>query len=497
MDATRELAQLVHRHLELVGRRGEDVAEGGFGVGPELVLRAAELERQCHEPLLRSVVQVALDPSPFLVRRRGEPRPRFGHLLQLCLHLVVEARVLEREAGGSAGGLDELGLVAQSRIVDERCDRLAVVLEPCHRALGPVGRQRGGLPGCVGVCVTLGSPEQHLERRVAERSRELVADPLRRRAAEAEHEIGHRGVGQARTQQPDEHHDRQRDHGCDLPPEEVVEDDRGWPRREGDDAVEDGPQGGDRGREQQRRQDAAGARSRMQPAAGDEEDEDAGEDAVGEDRVRVLQDVHHVGVAVDDEQAVPRQRVEVAELLAAVVEEQDREREDECRRVGDGEKGALEAVGDAAGWIGERDVRDERVADLAQGEEDGERQRVVAVAELARQEREPGRDHQWPERVAGAPRPGGEPREEEGPAGCHARHRARRCRQPERLQVVDLHPVGEHAEHEPGEPEADPGDSHAAASVGAGYIRPASCRALTPLPPTTRGSRPETAAPCG
>jgi hypothetical protein len=51
------------------------------GVSLEPSLQDRQLERGRHEPLLRAVVQVALDPSPRLVGRRHESRARRRQLL--------------------------------------------------------------------------------------------------------------------------------------------------------------------------------------------------------------------------------------------------------------------------------------------------------------------------------------------------------------------------------------------------------------------------------
>ena len=101
MDPVRELAQLVDGDLQLVGAPSSS--------GPPRVdaprptpLRAPELERERDQPLLRAVVQVALDPTPLLVGRGDDPRARLLHLLELRAHLRVEPRVLEGETGSGA-----------------------------------------------------------------------------------------------------------------------------------------------------------------------------------------------------------------------------------------------------------------------------------------------------------------------------------------------------------------------------------------------------------
>ena len=50
----------------------------------------------------------------------------------------MKARVLESEPSGSRHCFHELRLVAQSRVVDENRERLAVLLESSHGTLRPV-----------------------------------------------------------------------------------------------------------------------------------------------------------------------------------------------------------------------------------------------------------------------------------------------------------------------------------------------------------------------
>ncbi len=98
------------------------------GVGRRAALGAPELERERDEPLLGAVVEVALDPAALLVARpRRSARATPATLVELCAELRLQARVLECESGRRAGRLDQLGLVAQARIVDDRRERVAIV----------------------------------------------------------------------------------------------------------------------------------------------------------------------------------------------------------------------------------------------------------------------------------------------------------------------------------------------------------------------------------
>ena len=134
MDAVGERAQLFDRDLELVCRRREQLVDLGVGLPAELSLSASELERQRHQPLLCAVVEVALDPAPLLVGRGGDAGTRLLDGVELRSNLGMEARIHEREARRGGDRLDELRLVTKSRVVDEHGERLALVLDPGHRA---------------------------------------------------------------------------------------------------------------------------------------------------------------------------------------------------------------------------------------------------------------------------------------------------------------------------------------------------------------------------
>src|SRR5262249_17169503 len=166
------------------------------------------------------------------------------------------------------------------------------------------------------------------------------------------------------------------------------------------------------GGEEQRPIDPSRTRARIEQLTRDEDDEEPGEDAVPDDRVRVLEEVDDVVVAPEHDRARSGNRVEVAKALT-VVEERDRERERTGHDVRDDHERPLEPVGDAARRKGERDVGDQRERELSEKEEHREREVVVAVPELPRQEREADRDHQRSEAVAWSTAPRHEAGEQE------------------------------------------------------------------------------------
>ena len=94
-------------------------------------------------------------------------------------------------------------------------------------------------------------PEEDLERHVAERAAQRVADALWRCPLELQHEVPDACACEPGPQEADQKGDRESDEGGNLPPEEVLLD-LGWRAAEGECAFEHGSQrNGDR-RQQER-----------------------------------------------------------------------------------------------------------------------------------------------------------------------------------------------------------------------------------------------------
>ena len=207
----------------------------------ESALGALQLERQRHEPLLGAVVEVTLDAASLLVSGRDDPCTRLLDLGELGLQLRLEPGVLEREACRSGRRVDQLGLVAERRIVDQSRERLIVVLEVRNRAVVALLGKLDGSTVSVDIRAAFRQPEDHFERRIVQGLRERVADLARGRLLEPQDEVADVCVCKARPDQAEEERDGKRDHARDLPPEDVVRDEAGRPRREGDHAVVHGP----------------------------------------------------------------------------------------------------------------------------------------------------------------------------------------------------------------------------------------------------------------
>ena len=80
MDPAGELAELLQPEGELLARAVQELV-GSAGVVRELRLRHSERERERDEPLLRAVVEVALEPAPLCVARLDDAGARRGQLL--------------------------------------------------------------------------------------------------------------------------------------------------------------------------------------------------------------------------------------------------------------------------------------------------------------------------------------------------------------------------------------------------------------------------------
>jgi hypothetical protein len=73
MNSARQRAQLVEPRDELAIRLRKQLL--GAGVEADAGTRETQLETDREQPLLRAVVQVALQPPPLSVPGRHDPRP--------------------------------------------------------------------------------------------------------------------------------------------------------------------------------------------------------------------------------------------------------------------------------------------------------------------------------------------------------------------------------------------------------------------------------------
>src|SRR5437016_12762982 len=117
-------------------------------------LQHRQFERNRDEPLLRAVVQVALDPATLPVARLNDPVSRRHDLSELRSHLGTQSLVLDGHPGSRAGGADET--FVESRVVDQGRQPFAVGLDERGYATVAAGislRQRHRSALCINPAV--------------------------------------------------------------------------------------------------------------------------------------------------------------------------------------------------------------------------------------------------------------------------------------------------------------------------------------------------------
>ena len=131
VDPPRQLAQLARRGCQLVREPVQERCDRrGVGLHPRA--HHAHVERQGDEPLLRAVVQVALDLAARGVRRGHDPHARLAQLLGARrLDLAPAQRLLGRPA---LGDVEDRAVHPQPPAGAR--DELAAVEHPAHRAVG-------------------------------------------------------------------------------------------------------------------------------------------------------------------------------------------------------------------------------------------------------------------------------------------------------------------------------------------------------------------------
>ena len=149
IDAVRGRAEVVERIVEVRRELCEPAVERAVvcEVAGEL-----ELDSQRDELLLHAVMEIPLDLAPF--RRGGshEPPLRRAQRVHRVEQIVFQPAILERQERGGSDGLDELGIVAQRVVVDERQN--------------------------LGLAVPEHAPGERLERRIESEGRPVPVDEL-------------------------------------------------------------------------------------------------------------------------------------------------------------------------------------------------------------------------------------------------------------------------------------------------------------------------------
>ena len=131
------------------------------------------------------------------------------------------------------------------RLRRERQGRLRRLCRSRVEGASTIGGQRNRSSQGIDVFAPIGKPERDLEAPVLQRACECLAEAVRRRSFELDHQIADARVREARPQQAVDDRDRKCDEPDDLPPEELVVGNRGRTVDESEDAFPDRAEGGD------------------------------------------------------------------------------------------------------------------------------------------------------------------------------------------------------------------------------------------------------------
>ena len=158
-------------------------------------------DAEADEPLLGAVVEVALELAAGGVAGLDDPgaaRPQIG---EPRAQVGLQALVLERDPGRRGDRADQLRLVAERRVVQQRGDLRPAALDERRRAAVELHRPAVA----VDVGLVLGHPVGELQRRVAQRLGQRVAQRAGRgRLAQLDQQVADRRPGQAGAQQAGE-----------------------------------------------------------------------------------------------------------------------------------------------------------------------------------------------------------------------------------------------------------------------------------------------------
>jgi hypothetical protein len=209
-------------------------------VGGELRLSKPECHRDRDEPLLRPVVQVAFDSAPLGVGRLDQTRTRSLQLGQPRAQFRLQARVLERQRSSGTNRPDQLVVLGERRVVDQRRDRLALSFDHGRCSLSSWLRELHGRAAGVDVASARRNPVRELKRGIAECAGERLPQVECGAFSELDHESGDRTARKPPLEQRGQHGDgNRREHELARPrrpfPKRVLEDvvrDREGERRE-------------------------------------------------------------------------------------------------------------------------------------------------------------------------------------------------------------------------------------------------------------------------
>ena len=144
-------AQVFDRQSDLVDRRVQCRAENP-GLPRQRALQPSQHDPERHQPLLRAVVQIALEPPALLVAGPHHPGSRLLHLGKLQPYLHAESRNLDRQARRAENAAEQIGMEEQRALVTQQPDLLSPMLHLRSGAL-VAGRLEQHGPEAIGVGV--------------------------------------------------------------------------------------------------------------------------------------------------------------------------------------------------------------------------------------------------------------------------------------------------------------------------------------------------------
>ena len=136
------------------------------------------------EPLLRPVVQVALELAALGVGGRDDPGARPLDLGKLHAHLDAQPRDLDRQRRRAHDALEGVRAQIEGRVVEDHAE-LELPAADRRADADRVLRWHGESPGRVCVAAAGRQAEEDLQAAIVERLREDLADPLGLLAARA------------------------------------------------------------------------------------------------------------------------------------------------------------------------------------------------------------------------------------------------------------------------------------------------------------------------
>src|SRR5262249_26501040 len=122
--------------------------------------RLSQLQRhdRVHQPLLSAVVEVAAESAPLPIACLADSRPRVSQLAQRLLPRGVKVGILKRQERDGSGRLEQLWILRELLIVDDRCRWVPVLLDLGQGLTGAGGNEGRAVCCCPSECARAPEP---------------------------------------------------------------------------------------------------------------------------------------------------------------------------------------------------------------------------------------------------------------------------------------------------------------------------------------------------